>query len=141
MAQGLERAAAGSAGMFCARIITEKFDSHEAAQRLAQMDAMMPEKYYVQFYLGKIRMEIGKTRAAIAHFQSALALDPHPQDISSIYSYMGQALKDAGDYDQALRTAEKGLEWTMNAVICTIWPDSAILRKKTMKPRLTAFPK
>ncbi|MBS0013735.1 MAG: YcaO-like family protein, partial [Desulfobacterales bacterium] len=106
-----ERAAAGSVGMFCARLITEKFDPHEAAQRLAQMDAMMPGKYYVQFYLGKTRMELGEKRAAIDLFQSALALAPHAQDVPSIYSYMGQALKDAGDYDNALKSAEKGLRW------------------------------
>lgn len=106
-----ERAAAGSVGMFCARLITEKFEPQEAAQRLAQMDAMMPGKYYVQFYLGKTRMELGETNTAIKLFQSALALDPHAQDVASIYSYMGQALKDAGDYDHALESAEKGLEW------------------------------
>ncbi|MFO7860504.1 MAG: YcaO-like family protein [Desulfosalsimonas sp.] len=106
-----ERAAAGSVGMFCARLITEKFDPQEVAQRLAQMDAMMPGKYYVQFYLGKTRMELGETRAAIALFQSALDLGPHAQDVASIYSYMGQAWKAAGDYDKALQSAEKGLEW------------------------------
>ena len=106
-----ERAAAGSVGMFCARLITEKFDPPQATERLRRMADALPGKYYVQFYLGKTQMEIGETKKAIRHFDAALELDPHQQDIPSIFSYRGQAFKDLGDYDKALADARKGLFW------------------------------
>lgn len=104
-----ERAAAGSVGMFCARLITEKFPPAQAADRLRQMDHMMAGKYYVQFYLGKTQMEMGDMAAAVSRFDTALQLDPHAQDIPSIFSYRGQAWKELGDYDKALDNAKKGL--------------------------------
>jgi ribosomal protein S12 methylthiotransferase accessory factor len=105
-----ERAAAGSVAMFCARLITEKFSPEQAHERLRQMDSLLPDKYYVKFYMGKTLMELGEIQAALKYFSKALGLDPHSQDIASIYSYMGQARKQSGDYDKALECARKGLE-------------------------------
>lgn len=106
-----ERAAAGSVGMFSARLVAEKNPPARAVAELRQIDALLPGKYYVQFYMGKALLELGDPAEAVSHLEAALERDPHPQDIPTIYSYLGQAFKETGDWGAALENAQKGLAW------------------------------
>ncbi len=106
-----ERAAAASVGMFCARLTAEKYPPELAAAELTEIDEILPGKYYVQFYLGKVNLESGACDAAVKYFERALELQPHIQDIPSIYSYLGQAHKEAGAFRKALDAAESGLTY------------------------------
>ncbi|MBW2107616.1 MAG: YcaO-like family protein [Deltaproteobacteria bacterium] len=104
-----ERAAGTSVGMFSAKLITETRDPRRAFAELRHMDALLPGKYYIQFYLGSCSLKLGDPAAATAFFQQALVLEPNREDRASIYSYLGQALKARGQYSQALDVLEQAL--------------------------------
>jgi ribosomal protein S12 methylthiotransferase accessory factor len=103
-----ERALGTSVGMFCAKHIAANRSSREAIAELNKIDKNLPGKYYVKFYLGSCHIAADDPRTALNYFEAALNLDPHVQDIPSIYSYMGVALKDMGEYRKALEVLRKG---------------------------------
>lgn len=103
-----ERAAATSVGMFACKLITEKFPAQTAIRKLMAAEAMLPGKYYVRFYLGTCHLALDDPETAYRHFAAALDLHPDPQDMPSIYSYMGVCLKDLEDYREALAVLKKG---------------------------------
>ena len=72
------------------------------------MDEIMPGKYYIKFFLGSCHLSINETNRALEYFKEALGLDPDKEDIPSIYSYMGQGLKDLGRYRDAIKILERG---------------------------------
>jgi ribosomal protein S12 methylthiotransferase accessory factor len=103
-----ERALGTSVGMFSAKHISENRSPGKAIDELLEMDRMLPGKYYVQFYLGSCHLDVNEPDAALNHFKNALKLDPNEQDIPSIYSYMGVALKDLEEYREALNVLKEG---------------------------------
>ena len=103
-----ERAHGTSVGMFSAKLLTETQAPEQAVSGLVGMDRLMPDKYYVQFYLGTSHIAMNDPETACRHLYRALELNPVPQDIPSIYSYLGVALKDMGEYRKAIRVLEKG---------------------------------
>ncbi|ABW67047.1 YcaO-like family protein [Desulfosudis oleivorans] len=105
-----ERAAGTSVAMFCAKMVAERMPPDQAIGRLNEMDRILPGKYFIQFYLGYCRLASGDPESAITHFTLALDLNPTDQDRSSIYSYMGVALKEMERFDQALAVLEKGAD-------------------------------
>jgi ribosomal protein S12 methylthiotransferase accessory factor len=72
------------------------------------MDKVLPGKYYVHFYLGACHLAMNAPETAQSCLQRALDLDPTEQEIPSIYSYLGVALKEMGEYRQALEILRKG---------------------------------
>jgi ribosomal protein S12 methylthiotransferase accessory factor len=103
-----ERALGTSVGMFSAKHIAENTAPLEAIHELQKIDRMLPGKYYVQFYLGSRHLDVNDPDAALKHFKNALTLDPNEQDVPSIYSYMGVALKDLGQYHEAIEVLKEG---------------------------------
>ena len=105
-----ERAAGTSVGMFSAKLIAESGNVPRAIGELEDMDSRMPGKYYIQFFLGTAYLAADEPVRALRHLEAALALDPRDEDIASIYSYMGQCLKEMEQYGEAIKTLEKGNE-------------------------------
>lgn len=103
-----ERAHGTSVGMFSAKFITENNPPEIALRLLTEFDHRLPGKYYNQFYMGLCLLAGGRPRKALASFKQALDLDPIRQDIPSIYSYMGQCLKEMQRYEEALVCLQKG---------------------------------
>jgi ribosomal protein S12 methylthiotransferase accessory factor len=103
-----ERSRATSVAMFSAKLIAESMSPADAIPALSAIDAALPGKFYVQFYLGLCRLNAGDPQAALAHFRHALDLEPHKEEIPSILSYMGAALKEMGRFEEALRVLERG---------------------------------
>ena len=103
-----ERSLGTSVGMFSAKHIFENNPAAEAIRQLKSMDNELTGKYYINFYLGACHLSIQDPEAALVYFRRALALDPTEQDIPSIHSYLGVALKDMGDYRQALDILQQG---------------------------------
>ena len=103
-----ERAAGTSVGMFSAKLIAESGNVPWAIGELENMDSRMPGKYYIQFFLGTAYLAADEPVRALRHLEAALALDPRDEDIASIYSYMGQCLKEMEQYGAAIKTLEKG---------------------------------
>jgi ribosomal protein S12 methylthiotransferase accessory factor len=103
-----ERALGTSVGMFAAKLITETQPPEQAIAGLLRMDRMLPDKYYLQFYLGTAHLSMNDPKTACTHLSHALDLNPVLQDIPSIYSYLGIALKEMEDYKKAISALEKG---------------------------------
>jgi ribosomal protein S12 methylthiotransferase accessory factor len=97
-----------SVGMFSAKHIAANRSPREAIAELNKIDQELPGKYYVKFYLGSCHLASDDPQSALKYYEDALNLDPHGQDVPSIYSYMGVALKDMGEYRQALEVLRKG---------------------------------
>jgi ribosomal protein S12 methylthiotransferase accessory factor len=105
-----ERSIGTSVGMFSAKHIFDNTPATEAIRQLKSMDKDLPGKYYINFFLGASHLSIDDPESASAYFRQSLTLDPTEQDIPSIYSYLGVALKDMGEYRQALEILEQGAE-------------------------------
>jgi ribosomal protein S12 methylthiotransferase accessory factor len=103
-----ERSLGTSVGMFSAKHIFENNPAPRAIAELENIQKMLPDKYYVHFYLGASHLSINDPETARSYFSKALALEPTEQDIPSIYSYLGVALKDMGEYRQALEVLKEG---------------------------------
>ena len=102
-----ERAVGTSVGMFTAKLISEWPDKQWAISMLEWMKNLIPKRYYVHFYLGFCHLSIGKYSEAVKFFEESLALEPTQEDIASIYSYMGVALKEIGEFRRALEVLEQ----------------------------------
>jgi ribosomal protein S12 methylthiotransferase accessory factor len=103
-----ERSRSTSVLMFAAKHAAETLDTGEAIGALERIDAALPGKYFVQFYLGLIRLKAFAPQTALAHFRQALELNPDPTEVPSIYSYMGVASKDIGRFEEALEFLRSG---------------------------------
>jgi ribosomal protein S12 methylthiotransferase accessory factor len=103
-----ERALGTSVGMFAAKLITETQPPEQAIAELLRMDRLLPDKYYLQFYLGTALLAMNDPKTACTHLSHALDLNPVLQDIPSIYAYLGIALKEMEDYKKAISVLEKG---------------------------------
>ena len=104
-----ERSKGTSVAMFCAKHLYENLPAPEAFSALAEIDAKLPGKYYVQFYQGACLLNGNDPENALTHFERALALDPTAEDRASILSYMAVAYRDTGQFDKALEVLEEGL--------------------------------
>ena len=105
-----ERSLGTSVGMFSAKHIFENQPASDAIRQLTSMDEVLTGKYYIDFYLGACHLAIQEPESARTYFQRALTLDPTEQDIPSIHSYLGVALKDMGEYRQALDILQQGAQ-------------------------------
>ncbi len=103
-----ERAEGTSVGMFAAKLLTEKLAPRQAIAALEAFDRRLPGKYYLHFYLGSCHLAVDDPQAALPYFQKALDLGPPPEEVASIYSYLGVCLKDLGRYREALRMLGEG---------------------------------
>jgi ribosomal protein S12 methylthiotransferase accessory factor len=103
-----ERATGTSVGMFSAKLITESNPPDKAYARLLEMDGLLPEKYYVHFYMGTCLLSMGQPEKALPLLESARRLNPPAQDMPSIYSYLGVAHKEMGSWEKALDVLKQG---------------------------------
>ena len=103
-----ERSLGTSVAMFSAKHIYENRSPEKAVLELRHIDTMLPGKYFIQFYLGAANLALNDPQTALTHLRQALTLEPTTQDIPSIYSYIGVALKDMGEYRQALENLQEG---------------------------------
>ncbi|MCJ7616624.1 MAG: YcaO-like family protein, partial [Desulfobacterales bacterium] len=106
-----ERALGNSICMFTAKLIAETIDPKTAIGKLKRIEEILPDKYYIKFYLGSCHLAMNNLETAIDYFTSSLELEPTEQDMPSIYSYMGVCLKDMGEYRNAISVLMKGKEF------------------------------
>ncbi|HSQ86728.1 MAG TPA: YcaO-like family protein, partial [Desulfobacterales bacterium] len=102
-----ERSLGTSLGMFSAKIIAENQPPHVAVQELKKIERLLPNRYFIKFYLGSCHLALNDPVAALEYFTESLELDPTEQDVPSIYSYMGVSFNEMGEYLKALDVLKK----------------------------------
>ncbi len=103
-----ERAEGTSVGMFAAKLVVEKYPPPAALKELQKFSRLLPDRYYIEFYTGLCHLNMGRPDAALPHLHRALEREPTPEDRVSIYTYIGVALKEMENYQEALLVLEKG---------------------------------
>ncbi len=103
-----ERAVGTSVGMFTAKLTAENLPPEQALVALQEMDRQLPGKYYINFTIGTCQIALNRPEEALDHFRKALQQGPTGQDKAAIYSYMGVAHKDLGQYRRALEVLAQG---------------------------------
>lgn len=105
-----ERSMIKDVGLFAAKLLVERVSDPELLEeKLAQMESLLPEAYYLEFYRGRNFAEMGFPESAMDHFERALRMEPQTEDLPYIYSYMGTCLKETGRYAEAIEVLSKGL--------------------------------
>ncbi|MGB3649438.1 MAG: YcaO-like family protein [Desulfobulbales bacterium] len=106
-----ERATSRNAGLFAAKLMAELVeDPIESNGHLLNMQKLLPDAYYIEFYLGRNLLNLGRQDEAMIHFNNALDLNPSEEDLPYIYSYIGNCLKDLEKYREAIAILEKGAQ-------------------------------
>jgi ribosomal protein S12 methylthiotransferase accessory factor len=106
-----ERATSRNAGLFAAKLMAELVeDPFESNSHLLNMKKLLPDAYYIEFYLGRNLLALGQLDEALEHFNKALEMNPSNEDLPYIYSYLGNCLKDLENYREAIAILEKGAE-------------------------------
>ncbi len=104
-----ERSMIQDVGLFAAKLLVELLDDDEQLeQRLARMEQLIPDAYFLSFYRGRNHYNNGHHESALAAFDRALSLHPEQEDLPYIYSYKGHCLKELGRYDEAIEALEQG---------------------------------
>ena len=103
-----ERAASGDAALFAAKLAAQLLDSASLEEKLSEMQKLMPEAYYLEFYRGQNLYDQGQVAEALRHFDNAINLDPKEEDMPYIYSYKGCCLRDMARFDEAIEALETG---------------------------------
>jgi len=104
-----ERAMGGNAALFAAKLAADLLEGPALDAKLALMQEVLPQAYYLHFYRGRNLFEQGATLAALGCFEAALDLDPAREDLPYLYSYQGSCLRDLERYDEAIAILEQGL--------------------------------
>jgi ribosomal protein S12 methylthiotransferase accessory factor len=104
-----ERSRSTSVAMFSAKHAAQTLPAPNAIRVLETIRSVLPGKYYVEFYLGLVRLNSGDPEAALPHFRAALDLNPDASETPSIFSYLGSACKALGRFGDALDWLGKGI--------------------------------
>ncbi|OEU47771.1 MAG: hypothetical protein BA862_02995 [Desulfobulbaceae bacterium S3730MH12] len=106
-----ERSRINDAGLFAAKLLMDLVtDSELLEKKFREMEELLPQAYYLEFYRGRNFFNMGFPESAIEHFDNALALKPEKEDLPYIYSYKGSCLKDLERVDEAIETLIRGLQ-------------------------------
>ncbi len=105
-----ERAAGGDAALFAAKLAAELLEPRALEVKLSEMQRLLPEAYYMEFYRGKNLYDQGYVSDALYHFDRALSLDPKEEDLPYLYSYKGCCLRDLERFEEAIPVLETGRE-------------------------------
>jgi len=106
-----ERSMINDVGLFSAKLLVERVsDTDILDKKLLQMEKLLPNAYYLEFYRGCNFSDMGFFESALEHFDRALSMQPETEDLPYIYSYMGSCLKELARYDEAVKALRKGLK-------------------------------
>lgn len=106
-----ERSRINDVGLFAAKLLMDLVtDSELLEKKFREMEELLPQAYYLEFYRGRNFFNMGFPESAIEHFDNALVLKPEQEDLPYIYSYKGSCLKDLERVDEAIETLIRGLQ-------------------------------
>ena len=99
----------GDAGLFAAKLAADLLAGEALDERLAVMQQLLPQAYYLRFYRGRNLYAQGAPDSALACFNQALELHPREEDLPYLHSYRGCCLRDLGRYEEAVSALNEGL--------------------------------
>lgn len=105
-----ERAMGGNAALFAAKLAADLLQGEALDAKLAAMQALLPDAYYLHFYRGRHLYEYGAIEVALACFQQAMMLDPAAEDLPYLCSYIGSCLRDLERFEEAISILQHGLD-------------------------------
>ena len=105
-----ERAANSSVAMISTKIVAESLPQDQAIALLHDFNKQLPDKYFIQFYLGQAHLKTKQYTQATTHFTQALRLEAPAEDLASIHTYLGICYKEMGKYHIALEALGKAHE-------------------------------
>ena len=100
---------------FSAKLIAGNEDPYWAIAELYKMDALMPEKYYIKFFLGTCHITLNEPTQALRYFEAALNLDQGRLDRAEVLARQAVGLcrgamsPDRSDLADELTTLAKVL--------------------------------
>ncbi len=106
-----ERAMGGSASLFAAKLATQLLEGDALDAKLSHMQQHVEKNYFLSFYRGRFAYEQGAYSQAIKLFTESLSLSPHEEDIPYIYSYLGCCHRDLEQFDPAIKSVQRGLDY------------------------------
>lgn len=106
-----ERAMGGNAALFAAKLAADLLEGEALDAKLAAMQALLPDAYYLHFYRGRHLYENGTIKAALVCFQQALGLHPALEDLPYLCSYIGSCLRDLERFEEAISILRQGLDY------------------------------
>ncbi|RUM39521.1 MAG: hypothetical protein DSY57_01090, partial [Desulfobulbus sp.] len=104
-----ERASGGNGPLFAAKLAARLLPDDQVINQLTAMQQLLPNAYYLSFYMGCHLYEQGDISAARDHLNKSLAMQPQEEDLPYIYSYLGSCMRDLGRYDEAVALLKQGL--------------------------------
>ena len=106
-----ERSRINNVGLFAAKLVFEQIeDPAESTRHLEKMRDLLPDAYFIEFYLGRNCIRLGRHEEGLRHLERSLSLNPMEEDVPYIYSFMGDCLKDMGRYQEAIEVLRKGTD-------------------------------
>ncbi|MFH1077570.1 MAG: YcaO-like family protein [Pseudomonadota bacterium] len=93
-----------------ARLASRLSDAQNAQKTLQGMLRLLPDRNEVWFFLGYTFERLNLPAEALRHFERAMSLNPRRVDIASIYSHIGIAYRDLGEYQRAIDILCLGLK-------------------------------
>jgi len=102
-----ERAQGASVPFFAAKILASLDDPAQAAAGLNHLSRLYPNRYFLAFYQGQIRLEQGRPDLAAEYFEKALTMDPEEEDLAGILTYLGLACQQMEEYGRAVDYLER----------------------------------
>jgi len=102
-----ERAMNASTGLFIAKLISTHFPPEIALKKLEAFEHVLPNKYYIPFYMGTTLMSQLNYTKALEFFTRALKRNPMAEDLCGIFLYIGICEKNAQRYSFAIDALKK----------------------------------
>jgi ribosomal protein S12 methylthiotransferase accessory factor len=104
-----ERAANSSVAMITAKIISDTFAPNDAIAKLKQFDEALHDKYFLQFYIGRLYLGLQDHQNAIYYLKKALDLNPPAEDLASVCTYLGLCYNEMEQFNSAEKILKRGL--------------------------------
>jgi len=102
-----ERAQGASVPFFAAKILASLDDPSQAAAGLNRLSRLYPNRYFLAFYQGQIRLEQGRPDRAVEEFEKALKMNPVDEDLAGTLTYLGLAYQQMEEYGRAIEYLER----------------------------------
>ncbi|MBF0530318.1 MAG: YcaO-like family protein, partial [Deltaproteobacteria bacterium] len=102
-----ERAKGSSIPFFAAKLLNQQLTGGELNAAMKRLAGLYSTAYYLKFHEGTAFIEENRPDLAAPLFREALSLNPSDEDRAAILTYLGLALKEMEEYQEAIAILEE----------------------------------